>query len=151
VLSTAVIGTAMRMVIGLIFIAGAATKLLNPYEFLRQVLEYRLLPPSVAPPVAATLPTLELLIGMTLLSGIMLRGAVTSATLLLWAFVALQLSVMSRGMQVECGCFGGMLSPDDRIGIRTISRTAILAVAASAMWLHLVREAKRRYVEVEHR
>ncbi len=68
---------------------------------------YRLLPESVVPVVGHGLPILEILVGLCLVLGLLTRVTAVVSGLLLLAFIIGISSAWARGLQIECGCFGG--------------------------------------------
>jgi uncharacterized membrane protein YphA (DoxX/SURF4 family) len=72
----------------------------------RAVNAYQLMPYDVAKVVGAALPFLEIALGLLLLAGLAVRlGAGISAVLLV-VFIAGIVSAWSRGLAIDCGCFG---------------------------------------------
>ena len=64
--------------------------------------------PSRPSPWSATdCPLLELVIGLLLLAGLLTRPAAVVSAVLLVAFVVGIASAWARGLEIECGCFGG--------------------------------------------
>ena len=64
-------------------------------------------PSSVIEPVGYLLPALEVVIGLALVLGVMTRGAALISGLLFVAFIIGIASVWARGIEIDCGCFGG--------------------------------------------
>jgi uncharacterized membrane protein YphA (DoxX/SURF4 family) len=100
-------GLLARLVVGAVWIWAGVTKLPDPTVTVRAVRAYEILPESVVPLVGHALPVCEVVLGATLVAGVLVRvGGVLSALLLL-AFVIGIASVWARGIQIDCGCFGG--------------------------------------------
>jgi uncharacterized membrane protein YphA (DoxX/SURF4 family) len=53
------------------------------------------------------LPVLEVVIGLALIVGLLTRGAAVVSALLFVLFIIGIASVWTRGIEIECGCFGG--------------------------------------------
>ena len=68
---------------------------------------YRLLPDDLARLVAYGLPVLEVSLGLMLLLGVATRLAAVAVGVLLIVFIAGIVSAAVRGLQIDCGCFGG--------------------------------------------
>lgn len=101
------IGTAARLATGGVWLVAGAVKLPDPYESLSAVRAYEILPEAVVPLVGHTLPIVEVAVGLLLILGLLTRfGAVASAVLFA-IFVAGIASVWMRGIEIDCGCFGG--------------------------------------------
>jgi len=100
-------GVVARLVVGGVWVVAGLLKLPDPTENVRAVRAYRLLPESVVPVVGHGLPILEILVGVCLVLGLLTRGAAAVSCLLLLAFIVGISSAWARGLQIECGCFGG--------------------------------------------
>ena len=74
---------------------------------MRAVRAYRLLPEALVGPVAFGLPVLEIAIGLALLAGVFVRTAAIASAVLLVVFIVAVGSAWARGLQIDCGCFGG--------------------------------------------
>jgi uncharacterized membrane protein YphA (DoxX/SURF4 family) len=101
------LGTAARLVTGGVWIIAGALKLADPYESVRAVRAYDLLPESLVPTIGHLLPVLEVVVGACLVLGVLTRGAAAVSALLFVAFIIGIASVWARGIEIECGCFGG--------------------------------------------
>ncbi|HET7531616.1 MAG TPA: MauE/DoxX family redox-associated membrane protein [Nocardioidaceae bacterium] len=101
------IGFAARLLVGGVWIVAGALKLPDLDASVRAVRAYRLLPEAVVPAVGHALPVIEVAIGIMLVLGLLVRfNAVVSAVLFL-GFVIGIASAWARGLQIDCGCFGG--------------------------------------------
>ena len=100
-------GLVARLVTGGVWIVAGGLKLPYPSESVRAVRAYDLLPEAVVPAVGHLLPVLEVVIGLCLVLGVMVRGASVVSALLFVAFVIGIASAWARGLSIDCGCFGG--------------------------------------------
>ena len=105
------VGLLARMLVGGVWVVAGVLKLPDPNDNVRAVRAYDLLPESVVPVVGHALPILEILVGLCLLLGLLTRVAAVVSALLLVAFVVGIGSAWSRGLSIECGCFGGGAGP----------------------------------------
>jgi putative oxidoreductase len=124
----------LRIVLGGLLVAAGALKLGDPTAFANEITNYRFLP-SLAPWLAATLPMVEIALGLLLVAApIGWRRAAALATAGLMAvFTVAVTQVVVRGINVDCGCFGGGSGPVTGL---TIARDlALLATAAAILWL----------------
>ena len=96
-----------RLVTGGVWVWAGGAKLTDPYAAVMAVRAYQLLPGSVAEAVGYALPTLEVVIGVALILGLLTRGAAVVSALLFIAFIIGIASAWARGLQIDCGCFGG--------------------------------------------
>ena len=96
-----------RVVVGGVWVVAGALKIPDPAESVRAVRAYQLLPESVVPLVGYVLPMLEVLLGVCLLFGLLTRIGGVLSSLLLVAFIVGIAAAWARGLEIECGCFGG--------------------------------------------
>jgi uncharacterized membrane protein YphA (DoxX/SURF4 family) len=96
----------VRVVLGLVFMAAALSKISDPPGFAKAIWAYQLFPTWSLHPIALVLPWLEWFCGLALCLGVWIRAAALWVGGLLLAF-CLALSVnLVRGQVVDCGCFG---------------------------------------------
>jgi uncharacterized membrane protein YphA (DoxX/SURF4 family) len=101
------LGLVARLVTGSVWIVAGAIKLPDPATSVQAVRAYQLLPSSVVPAVGQLLPVVEVVVGVTLVLGVLVRGAAVVSSLLYLAFIVGIASVWARGISIDCGCFGG--------------------------------------------
>ncbi len=82
---------------------------IDPYTFAGSVKGFRLLHNDLIPYVTFLVPWLEVVSGAGLLLGLCTRGAARVIALLLILFCLAMVSVIVRGLDVECTCFGKFL------------------------------------------
>jgi uncharacterized membrane protein YphA (DoxX/SURF4 family) len=101
------LGTLARLVLAGVWFAAGASKVTDLAASGRAVNAYRLMPFDVAEVVGAVLPFVELALGVLLLVGVATRLAAAASAALLAVFIAGIVSAWSRGLSIDCGCFGG--------------------------------------------
>ena len=101
------IGVLARLVVGGVWLVAGLLKVPDPAENVRAVRAYQLLPESLVPAVGYALPGVEILLGVGLLAGVLVRVNAVLSVVLLVAFVIGISSAWARGLSIECGCFGG--------------------------------------------
>lgn len=101
------IGTAARLLTGGVWVVAGALKLPDLDSSVRAVRAYEILPEAIVPVVGTMLPILEVVIGLTLILGLVTRFSAVVSALLFLAFVIGIASVWARGIEIDCGCFGG--------------------------------------------
>lgn len=101
------VGLVARLVVGGVWIAAGVLKLPDPAASVRAVRAYELLPEAVVPTVGHTLPLIEIVVGICLVVGVLTRPMAIVSGLLFIAFIIGIASAWSRGIQIDCGCFGG--------------------------------------------
>ena len=129
------VSTAMRLVLGVVLLVAGTAKVIDPQASVAAVRAYELLPGGLVTVVGWGLPFLELVLGVLLLAGIAVRPAALAAAVLLAAFVAAVGSAATRGLSIDCGCFGGggPVPPGQTAYAEEIVRD--LALLAAAVWL----------------
>jgi uncharacterized membrane protein YphA (DoxX/SURF4 family) len=134
----------LRLIIGLVFLYAAYTKLRQPWMlFAMSIDAYQLFPQWAVMLLGHWLPWFELLIGVFLVAGILLRYTALIATGLLGVFFALMIRSYLKGMAIDCGCFGlgEVISPT------TLVRDGLLlALSIVLTFLALRRPAHERLV-----
>ena len=100
------------------FAKSAFVHIANPYQFLRSIDAYRLVPMTITPYLAYAIPVVQMFLSLGLMFGDLKRYAIASASLLL-LFSVVQASAMFRGIDMSCGCFSS--SGGERIGLATLS------------------------------
>lgn len=98
---------AARLLVGGVWLVAGLLKLPDLASSVRAVRAYQLLPEAVVPAVGYALPILEVVVGLMLLVGLMVRGAAVVSGVLFVAFIVGISAAWARGLQIDCGCFGG--------------------------------------------
>lgn len=101
------LATAARLLLGGVLVVAGALKVPDPAAAERAVRAYQLLPEWLVGPMAFGLPVLEVAVGLALLVGVFVRTAALGSAALLVMFLVGVISAWSRGLQIDCGCFGG--------------------------------------------
>lgn len=111
-------------ILGLAFLLAGLSHFGNPYFFLGSVYGYRLVDPGLGQMVAMTLPVIQLIAAVCLLSRLFFDAAHISALFLLTCFAAVQSIAYIRGLDISCGCFGP--NQESSIGIASLSLVYVL-------------------------
>jgi uncharacterized membrane protein YphA (DoxX/SURF4 family) len=120
---------AARLIMAGIFIYASIDKIAHPAAFAKDVYNYQILPDALINMTALVLPWLELLLGVCLLAGIWLPGAVITVNGLLIVFLASLIFNLARGLDVNCGCFStGSDAPAISAGWYLLRDVGFLAV-----------------------
>jgi len=126
---------AARLIMAGIFIYASIDKIAHPAAFAKDVYNYQILPDALVNLTALVLPWLELLLGLCLLAGVWMPGAVLSANGLLLVFLAALLFNMARGLDVNCGCFStGSAASTISTGWYVLRDVLFLAVGVSLFY-----------------
>lgn len=102
-----ILSVVARYGLALVWLYSGLTKLVNPLESRQAIQGYELVPSDLIPALAVALPAFEVILGLLLLLGIFLRPAAAASGLLLTVFIIGIISAWARGLQIDCGCFGG--------------------------------------------
>jgi len=129
----------IRLGLGCLLVWSSLPKIRQPYDFLGSVYEYELVGAKLGMFVAMTLPWLELLLGISLLAGLFIGGALLGSVVLMAVFTFAQASVLWRGLAISCGCFS--TSNVELISYATLIRTGVILLVAMVGFLcmHLFR------------
>lgn len=124
--------------LGCVWIWSSLPKIRRPYDFLGQVYNYELLGAQAGVFMASVLPILELILGLCLIAGLFIGGALLVSSVLLAVFLAAQGWVLWQGLAISCGCFGS--AGEGFISYGTMLRTGgLLAVAVATYCLFILR------------
>ena len=94
-----------RLFLGGILFYASFDKILHPVPFAEIVYNYQILPDILVNLATLFLPWIELLVGLSLILGIGLPGAVLICNGLLVIFFSTLVFNMARGLDIDCGCF----------------------------------------------
>jgi hypothetical protein len=109
---------------------------MQPYDLLSGVYGYELVGPKAGMLVAMTLPWLELFVGICLIGGIFVSGALL-VSIAMGAMFTFGLAIaLYRGLDISCGCFG--TSTADVITYGTLIRAVIIMVASLLAYVSVV-------------
>ncbi|MEZ4385545.1 MAG: MauE/DoxX family redox-associated membrane protein [Nannocystaceae bacterium] len=129
---------AARLVVAAVFVAAAAPKLVDPAAFAAAIRNYQAFPYWSWNALAALVPTLELVGAVALLTPMRRSAALLLGGLTL-AFIALIASVIVRGIDIGCGCFGDATAAES-VGWPLLLRDVALLAAIVAA----ARDPRRR-------
>ncbi|GIJ33129.1 MauE/DoxX family redox-associated membrane protein [Verrucosispora sp. WMMD703] len=100
------LGLAVRLGLAVVWLWAGWSKVGDLAGSGRAVNAYQVLPYDVAMVVGAALPFVELALALLLLLGLATRLAAGVSAALLLVFIAGIASAWSRGLAIDCGCFG---------------------------------------------
>ncbi len=136
--------TAARLLLGLVFLVAAYEKILQPLDFAQTVDNYQLVPSWAVNAVALILPWLEALVGVCLVAGFWLPGALSLATALLGVFLGAVVFNLVRGLDVDCGCFGSGGSSGMSSMKVSVARDAVLFIISAVTTWRIMKRHKTR-------
>ena len=97
---------AARISVAAVFVLAALPKLLDLPAFAEDLRSYQTFPDPTVHLVAGIVPALELVGAAALLTGVGRRAGAIVLGLLTVGFIVLLSSVLVRGIDLQCGCFG---------------------------------------------
>ncbi|WP_018253915.1 MauE/DoxX family redox-associated membrane protein [Salinispora mooreana] len=100
------IGLAVRFGLAAVWLLAGASKVGDLAASGRAVHAYQIFPYDVSVVVGAVLPFLELALGVLVLLGLATRLTAGVSVALLLVFIAGIVSAWTRGLSIDCGCFG---------------------------------------------
>jgi putative oxidoreductase len=125
---------ALRLILGGLFVCAGILKIKDPLAFSDSIASFQVLPSGLINPLAIGLPPFEIILGFLLVIGPASRPAALGLLLLTGAFAGALLQALFRGLQVDCGCFGGG-APTALKNWISFGRDILLALIAG--WLYL--------------
>jgi len=125
-------------IVGVVLAVSAFAHLAEPYHFLDAVMQYGLLPGTLAKLVAVFAPFFQLVLAFCLISGIMRDAAYYLALLLFLGFAFVQSYAWFAGLGIPCGCFGANDTPIGWFSLSIVYGT--LALTALRILFHAKRK-----------
>jgi len=128
---------------GGVFLYAGALKVRNPTLFLADVRSFQILPDPYAAWLALSLPWLEILAGVAVITGLLRQGGLLLLNLALVAFFVAIAWAWQRGIDIQCGCFGGSKDAASNYAWLFTRDALLLAAGAALMWLEHRRLSSR--------
>ncbi|MEQ8820008.1 MAG: MauE/DoxX family redox-associated membrane protein [Sumerlaeia bacterium] len=122
----------LRLVLCVTWFLAGFVKLQNPYLFLDDVIQYRLVGFGVALLIATILPVMEISLAAAIGTRFCLPFAAGLSSLLLTVFLVAQSSAVIRQLDISCGCFSSSIGGQGGgvVDYFTLLRTgALLAIS----------------------
>jgi uncharacterized membrane protein YphA (DoxX/SURF4 family) len=95
----------IRFVLGLFFIFFAIGKIADPWLFAKEINNYQIMPEFTISIMAIIIPWLELLCGFLIIFGLKVKSSSFIFGGLLVVFIFAIIIAMSKGLNINCGCF----------------------------------------------
>lgn len=135
----------LRLFLGAVFIYASYDKILHPKAFAEAVYNYQILPEATVNLAALILPWLELLLGLCLVSNLWLPGATLMSTGLLAVFIGALVFNLSRGLDIQCGCFT-TAPTDEPANFWTVARDLSFLAVSVYLALHVFSSGRKPFM-----
>ena len=122
-----------RLLLGGLFVFAGATKIYDPAIFATELERYQLLPWKAGVAVSIYLPWVEFFAGLCLFVNRLERGALLLITLLLIVFTFALAGALTRGLSIDCGCFGHTMMSTGTIV--PLLRNLAMLLLAGILWM----------------
>jgi len=131
------LGLLARLILGGVLLVAGYLKVGSPDKSQMAVRAYEMLPISIANLFGLFLPFFEVAIGALLILGALTRVIAILGGVTMFAFIIAIAQAWVRGLNIDCGCFGGggSVAPEDTRYLQEILRDAGLVFLA----LYLIR------------
>ena len=123
-----------RLVLGGLFVATGISKAMEPILFLEAIRNYRILGDPWAAWTALCLPWLEIFAGIALIFRILYSGALLIIIGSLFVFMGAVLSLIVRGIDASCGCYGKLAEASHTSTIILQVSLLMIALALAFLW-----------------
>jgi putative oxidoreductase len=133
-LKNRIIHRAIRWALAAVFIYAGIKKLAAPQAFADSIATFAILPKSLINLVALSLPPLEIIAGIAIITGPQRRPALLALTVLTVIFIIALSAAIARGIPVDCGCFGSG-KPSVSAAWVALSRDIVILAAALVAYL----------------
>jgi uncharacterized membrane protein YphA (DoxX/SURF4 family) len=135
-------GLVVRLAGAAVWLFAGVTKLTDLDGFRLQVHGYQLLPSGAEAAFSYALPLVEVVLGLYLLVGALVRPAAVVSCVLMAIFIVAEAQAWARGLSIDCGCFGTTVRTT--VGATTILRDVALGIP---FYLMAWRPARRLSVD----
>ena len=100
-----------RFILGAVFIYASLDKIADPIAFSTNIDNYHISPVVINNLAALIIPWVELIIGLSLITGVFLDSASILTIGLLVFFIFIITQAYMRGISLHCGCFKTAVDP----------------------------------------
>lgn len=97
----------LRLFVGVVFLYAGVLKIQAPQAFADSIASFQMVPYQLIGVIALTLPIMEIVTGVALVVGPFQRLAAFAGLVMALVFGVALGSAILRGLEVDCGCFGG--------------------------------------------
>jgi uncharacterized membrane protein YphA (DoxX/SURF4 family) len=119
-----------RVFLGVFLLFVSIDKIADPTSFARSIADYRIVAGTAVLVLATVLPWMELLCGLALAFGTVIRGSALLSGTLFSIFTLAVFSALVRGLDISCGCFTQDPSAA-RLGWLKMGENAVLIILSA--------------------
>lgn len=142
--------TVLSVLLGAVFLYAGVLKVQDPWKLADAAYAFKLLPREFLVPLALTLPMVEILSGLLLITGWQRRLGAFCVLVMCLVFGAAIASALARGLIINCSCFGEVGVPT-RIKLWTaLARDAILFAVAFFVYVSDRKNSRVTYPVASH-
>ena len=123
----------IRIILGLIFIYSAITKMVDLNYFVKALENYKILPQETLNLFALVIPWIEMIIGIFLLLGFFVKESALVGSIMTGIFIVAVITALTRGLNIDCGCFG--TGDGSKVGIMKLIEDFIILLGF--IWITL--------------
>lgn len=117
--------------IGLMFIVSSLIHIAGPYFYLESAIRYQIASGDFLSLAIPFLTALQLVAGTSLLLGLFRRPALAWSGILFLGFCVAQLTVLWRGIEVSCGCYG---TSSSQVSIESVMQLLLMFLLATTLF-----------------
>ncbi len=131
------VGLVARLILGGVLLVAGLLKVGSLGQSVLAVQAYQLLPYEMTFVIGYALPIVEIIVGLALLLGLFTRWSGLIGALMMVAFIIGISSAWTRGLSLDCGCFGGggEISPEEAIAAYPLDIARDIGLALAGIWL----------------
>jgi len=123
----------VRFFLGVVFLVSSFGKILDPKSFAENLVAYQLIPSAQSVKYfAVTLPWVEWFCGIFLILGVFVRSVAILSSGLFVSFIGAMIFALSRGLQIQCGCFG---AAGEMVGLFSLFRDSFFLALSSFLMI----------------
>lgn len=139
-LDTPIFELLVRLALGGVFAYASIHKIMEPASFAKVIYGYYLFPDSTINLIAITLPYIELICALCLMTGVLpVSSSIIISVMLISFMIAISINLI-RGHEFDCGCFSVKNSGEKGSPIELLIRDALYL----AMSLHIIFFKRKR-------
>lgn len=127
----------IRLGLGLTFIWASVHKIADPAQFAKIIYGYGVFPAVSINILAIVVPYVELVAGISLITGIYKRSGLAIINLMLLSFILVIGFNLLRGHEFDCGCFSYGARSGAGAALEVLIRDVLLLLAGLYLWRKL--------------